>query len=59
MIANRSAKNIGATRANSTAADPRLLPRKRLAALAAAILKRGDGDITKSLHAADLSTVKD
>jgi hypothetical protein len=52
IIANKSAKNSGATRANSTTADPCLLLQKRLAVLAAAILKRGNGDIAKSLHTA-------
>ena len=44
MIANNSAKKIGATSANSTAAEPRRLPRNRRSAVRSMNLEgAGDG----------------
>src|SRR4051812_3325469 len=49
MIANSSAKNTGATSANSTAAEPRRLRRKRRSAFRAAAVEPAGDDIDQSL----------
>ena len=50
MIANSSAKNTGATRANSTAADPRRLRRNRRNALVTENVAAAGDDIEQSLN---------
>src|SRR4051812_37307537 len=49
MIANSSAKNTGATSANSTAAEPRRLRRKRRNAFPRAAVEPAGDDIDQSL----------
>src|SRR3954468_16965233 len=48
MIANSNAKNTGATSANSTAAEPRRLRRKRRNAFARAAVQPAGDDIDQS-----------
>jgi hypothetical protein len=59
-MAKNSAKKIGATSANSTAADPRLSrPNRRTPRLASAAgLSNDDGDIGESLNRQEISTAK-
>jgi len=58
MIANSNAKNTGATKANSTAAEPRRLRRnRRNMFLAGAVEAAGDG-IKESLNRQRLSARK-
>jgi hypothetical protein len=59
MIANNSAKNTGATRANSTAAEPFRLRRNRRKTFLAEADETADGGIGKSWRRRQRSTRKE